>query len=107
MGERVRNFHSMTKPEAEAHLEEFLGEMAASREGQAATLERHDGDPAWVEDPTPASLDPMWETLSPLLALQDGYHPDPEHPEIGPTVEALGDLDALPSWLWGNSARSA
>ena len=45
----------------------------------------------------------MWETLSPLLALQDGYHPDPEHPEIGPTVEALGDLDALPSWLWGNS----
>lgn len=100
----MREFYSMTRDQASDYLEQFLAEMPASRLRLAQTLERHGADPALAEDFTPGSLDPMWEALSPQLAWQDGYHPDPEHPEIRPSLEALGDLDALPSWLTTNSA---
>lgn len=95
----------MTRDQASAYLEQFLEEMPASRERLAQTLERHGADPALAEDLTPASLNPMWDALSPLLAWQDGYvPPSPAEPPPPLRLEALGDLDALPSWLWSNSA---
>jgi hypothetical protein len=94
----VQRYHEMTRAQARAYFEQFMSEMDASRDRLAATLRGQGADPALAYDLTPESLDPMWEALSPLLAWQDGWEPSPTG-RPRPTLEALGDLDALPSWL--------
>ena len=88
----------MTAAQARAYFEQFMGEMDASRERLAHTLREQGADPGLASDLTPQSLDPIWQALSPLLAWQDGWEPSPSGLPR-PTLEALGNLDALPSWL--------
>lgn len=75
-----------------------MSEMDASRERLADTLRAQGADAGLANDLTPQSLDPIWRALSPLLAWQDGWEPTPTGLPR-PTLEALGDLDALPSWV--------
>lgn len=88
----------MTTAQARAYFEQFMSEMDASRERLANTLREQGADPGLAYDPTPQSLDPIWWALSPLLAWQDGWTPTPSGLPR-PTMAALGDLDALPSWV--------
>ncbi len=89
----------MTSAQARAYFGQFMSEMDASRDRLARTLRERGVDPGLADDLTPGSLDPMWEALSPLLAWQDGWEPDEMKPWARPTLEALGDPDALPSWV--------
>lgn len=88
----------MTASQARAYFEQFMSEMNESRERLAATLQEQGADPGLVYDLTPQSLDPMWRALTPVLAWQNGWEPNPSGLPR-PTLEALGDLDALPSWV--------
>ena len=88
----------MTTAQARTYFEHFMSEMAASRERLADTLREQGADPGLAHDLTPQSLDPIWRALTPLLAWQDGWKPTPTGRPL-PTLEALGDLDALPSWV--------
>lgn len=88
----------MTTAEARAYFRQFMSEMDASRERLADTLREQGADPGLANDLTPQSLDPIWRALSPLLAWQEGWKPSPTR-RPRPTLEALGDLDALPSWV--------
>lgn len=95
----------MSRRQAGDYLNQFLSEMPASRERFAAALERHGASPHLAEDTSPSSLLPVWEALSPSLAWQDDYRPDPPtRADILRWIEELGDLDALPSWLFEDSA---
>lgn len=95
----MQNYHEMSGAQARVYFEQFMSEMDASRDRLASMLREQGADPGLADDLTPASLDRIWEALSPLLAWQDGWEPDEMQPGIQPTIEALGDLSALPSWL--------
>lgn len=94
----MQSYHEMTVTQARTYFEQFMSEMNASRERLAATLRERGVDPELLHDLSPQSLDPMWRALTPLLAWQDGWEPSPSGLPR-PTLEALGDLDALPSWV--------
>lgn len=96
----MQPYHEMTTAQARAYLEQFMSEMDAGRERLADTLRERGADPVLAHDLTPGSLHLIWEAVSPLLAWQDGYTPpDSMLPWIQSSLEGLGDLDALPSWV--------
>lgn len=97
----MRNYFEMTRAEADDYLAVFLTEMPASRRRLADTLAQHGADPGLADEFTPASLDPIWNALTPLFAWQDLYlPPDPmTQPSAVAPLEGLGDLTELPSWF--------
>lgn len=97
----MRDYFGMTRSEADAFMATFLDDMPASRQRLAYTLEQQGADPGLANELTPASLDPIWNALTPLFAWQDLYvAPDPmTRPVATAPLEGLGDLSKLPSWF--------
>lgn len=97
-------FHALPRQEARAYLQAFVEEMPRSQQRLAQMLTFAGADTSLATDLDPARLDLTWEAVRQHVPLrwQDGYLPPPDtatpapHP---PTLQALGDLDELPSWF--------
>jgi len=87
------NFASMTRADAKAYLEAFLGEMEPSLVRLATSL---DCELTF----SPDSLQPVWSALTTQLAWRSGYTP-PELGQPGPRIvsDQLEPRGALPSWF--------
>lgn len=104
MSQLPPEFHYLPRKEARAYLTQFVEEMPASQARLGQLLDVAGADPALASDLDPARLDEIWEALRQHAPLrwQDGYiaPPDTATPAPRPpTLEALGDLAALPSWF--------
>jgi hypothetical protein len=101
------SFVTMTKPEARAYLDRFLGEMPASLE-RLVRLSAATGGPSQGElNYTPKSLEPLWSWATPRFAWREGFIPPAFRGDFQPQYmpENLEPPQDLPSWFYHPSGH--
>ncbi|MFC3689271.1 hypothetical protein [Aquipuribacter hungaricus] len=93
-------FVALSRPEAAAYLERFLGETPQALARTVELAASLDGPRPGIFDLSAASLDPLWGWAAPLLSWRDGYTPPaPGEPGGRVPLDVLEPEDELPSWF--------